>query len=151
MLKFPPKYCAVITKKGKETFEFLRYGSGPFDYAVYDFSTTSKNNLPLVIPLADEDWAKHSVKKAAEKKALSGFWNENKGAILFTTALVISLVIMLATVQMLKDAIGEGYSTARSVSQSTGPFATAIIKIANECTSSSNNGGSENIETPPGM
>lgn len=109
MLKHPPRWTSLPNRKGKVGYEFLRYGPGPFDYAVMDYTNIKKNNLPDIIPLADQDWGKHSVKKAAEKKTLGGWWNENKGVIVFTTAMVLSLVLMMSIGGMAQDSISQSY------------------------------------------
>ena len=98
ILKHPGIENAVVMRKGgKNKYRLLKFGPGPFDYSVLTPEYEEKI-LPKVIPLADEDWAKHSLKVAATKKTLKGFLNENKGFIMFTTGAVLGLVLMLSIV-----------------------------------------------------
>lgn len=110
-LKHPPKEAGIISKKGKSIFVLFKYGESPYDYEVADFSRKDAQGLPVRIPLADEDWAKHSVRKAGEKARASGFWSSPAGAAtIVITAMVISLIIMLSIVKLYEERVTADYS-----------------------------------------
>jgi hypothetical protein len=114
-LKHPDYENAILTRKGKYKFTFLKHGPGPFDYSVIP-PTMVKSIIPPPIPLADEDWAKHSIKKAAEKNRLSGWFNENKGFIITVTAMVMAVVLMITLIPAAKEAaLGIASSNQESI------------------------------------
>ena len=97
-LKHPGIANAVVLRKGgKNKYRLLKFGPGPFDYDVLT-PEYQKDKISKPIPLADEDWAKHSLKVAVMKRTLKGFLNENKGFIMFTTGAVLSLVLLMSVV-----------------------------------------------------
>jgi hypothetical protein len=149
-LNQPPLSAAVADKRGRYKYLLIRNGESGYDYAVLPQSDWSKEGLPIPLPLSDTDWAKHSIKKAAEKKTLSGFWNENKGMIMFTTAAVLTLVLVYWT-------IGFAADTASSISSAAGQQAEALNEIANSLQgvanqlSGSSGAGNTGVAPPPGF
>lgn len=111
-LKHPPLEHALPTQKGKYKFTFIKKGSGPFDYeSIPQKEIAQISKLEPPIPLADEDWAKYSIKKAAEKKVLGGFWEQNKPAIITITTLVIVMIILVSLFRAIPDAASAAAST----------------------------------------
>jgi len=148
-LKQPPLSCAIADKKGRYKYLLIRNGESGYDYAVLPQSEWSIDKLPIPLPLSDTDWCKHSLKKASEKRTLSGFFNENKGAIMFTTAAVLTLVLVYWTIGFASDAAG-------SISSAAGEQAVALNEIANSLQGVANQlagtpgGGNVGVAPPPG-
>ena len=130
----PPRSTAMPNKKGKTTYTFLKYGDGAFDYAAIDNSYLVKDlsALPNVIPLADQDWAKLSIKKAAEKRTLGNWWAENKGTVLFITAMVLGLVIVMGSVKMAQETAEKTIGASADQAQKFNDIAEALNNVANK-------------------
>ena len=109
-LKHPPLSLAHITDKGKMSFDFVKFGPGPFDFGVLDWRTLRDDGLPKVIPLADINWGSYSVKKAQEKNALSGWLSENKQVIIGMGVIAFALIVMISTIQYQKENIAVSIS-----------------------------------------
>jgi len=128
-LKHPPLEHVLPTKKGKYKFTFVKKGSGPFDYeSVPQKEMAQIGKLAAPIPLADLAWAKYAIKKAAEKKVLGGFWEQNKPAIITITTLVIVMIILVSLFRAIPDA---AQAAASTISAQGSQYAAAIEKHAN--------------------
>ena len=107
-LKHPPLFTAKMTKKGAYSYHLVKFGEGPLDYAVLDFShLRNEDGLPARIPLSDMNWGAWGIKKAQEKNTLSGWWNENKGAVITFGAIAFALVVILATINWQKENLSQ--------------------------------------------
>ena len=148
-LNQPPLSAAIADKKGRYKYLFLRNGESGYDYAVLPQQKWTKDGLPEPLALSDVDWAKHSIKKAAEKKTLSGFWNENKGAIMFTTAAVLTLILVYWTIGFATDAANSITSAAGQQATQLNEIATALQNVANQLGGTP--GGSAEVTPPPGF
>ena len=148
-LKQPDLGCALPTKNGKYKYTFIKTGEGPFNYALVP-PNIKKQPETVPIPLADIDWARHELKKAVEKRTLSGFWNENKATILFGTVAVFSLLIIYWMIGMAGDAVQTITGSVASNAQQLGEIATALQNVANQLTQGGNipAGG---VTPPPGF
>jgi hypothetical protein len=124
-LKMPPREAAIMSTRGKMTFNLLKFGDGPHDYCVLDYTHVLKNKLPDVIPLADTDWAKAGVVRAVFKKNLGSFWAENKATIITLTAIVISMIIVGGAVKLVAE-------QAQVIMSSTGEFMDQFEVIADK-------------------
>lgn len=145
-LKQPRMDWALINRKGKYKYTYIKTGESGFDYAQLEPRFDEKA-LPKVMALSDEDWAKHSLKKAMEKKTMSGFWNENKGSIIFVTMAVLTLVLIYWTIGFATETATSIANSARPQADRLGEIAEALQNVANQLSggSSVNPGG----ETPP--
>jgi hypothetical protein len=128
-LKQPRIDWAIISKKGKYKYTYLKTGESGFDYQQLEprFDT---DKLPELMPLADIDWAKHSIKKAIEKKSLSGFWNENKGSIIFVTMAVLTLVLIYWVIGFAAETATTIANSAQSQADKLGEIAEALDRVA---------------------
>ena len=147
-LKQPPLSCAIPDKKGRYKYLLVRNGESGFDYSVMTQHDWTKGNLPTTIPLSDTDWCKHSLKKASEKRVLSGFWNENKGAIMFTTAAVLTLILVYWTIGFAADTAGSITGAASAQSAALSEIAASLQSVANQIAGQANNVG---VAPPPGF
>jgi hypothetical protein len=148
-LKNPNLSNALITKRGKKLYTFLKYGDSPFDYCVVPPSM-AEGKVPEPFPLADEDWAKHSIKKAAEKNTLGGWFNENKGFLISVTAIVMSVVLMITLIPAAKEAaVSIAGSNQKTVDAMQG-IADQLENVANEL-GGTTSGLKNPAEPPPGI
>lgn len=151
-LKHPPIECAIITKKGQHKYTFVKYGPGPFDYAVLDQNKIIENikELPNVIQLADEDWAKHEVKKAQEKKTVQSWLAENKGTLITLAAIVIAMVIIFSIIGFAKETAANILATSQEssaqVATQLDPIAKELARIADKLS-----GTTQGVAPPPGF
>jgi len=131
-LNQPPLSAAIADKKGKYKYLLIRNGESGYDYSVLPQHEWVNANLPRPLALSDVDWAKHSLKKSMEKRILSGFWNENKGAIMFTTAAVLTLILVYWTIGFATDTATSITSAAGSQAAQLSEIATALQNVANQ-------------------
>jgi len=149
-LNQPPLSCAISDKRGKFKYLLVRNGESGFDYSVLPQHEWVNANLPEPLPLSDTDWAKHSIKKAAEKKTLAGFWNENKGAIMFTTAAVLTLILVYWTIGFATDAANSITNAAGSQADKLSEIADSLQNVANQL-GGVQTGGETLAPSPPGF
>ena len=143
-LKMPPREAAVMTKRGKMSFHFLKFGEGPYDYAVLDYTDVLATKTPEVIPLSDLNWASSGVQRALLKKNLGkGFWAENKSTIITLTAIVISMIIVSGAIKMAGE---QAQTIASSTSEFVSKFDTIADKLEKVAVSM---GGESTPSVPP--
>jgi len=148
-LKQPPIEWAMPNKKGRYKYTFLKTAdAGHFDYQVLE-PKYDRKEIPKSMPLADEDWAKHSIKKAIEKKTLSGFWNENKGSIIFITMAVLTLILVYWTIGFAQETATTIANSASAQANKLGEIAESLQNVANQLGGSTPNPGGE--APPPGV
>lgn len=150
-LKHPGIENAVVLRKGgKNKYRLLKFGPGPFDYSVLT-PEYEKKALSKVIPLADEDWAKHSLKVAAQKKTLKGFLNENKGFIMFTTGAVLGLVLMMSIVGSVNETSQHILSTSASTVSNCVSECVSTVAANLDCLGNIESTAMEAVSPPPGF
>jgi hypothetical protein len=150
-LKHPGIENAVIMRKGgKNKYRLLKFGPGPFDYSVMtpEYENKAKSKI---IPLADEDWAKHSLKVASMKKTLKGFLNENKGFIMFTTGAVLGLVLMLSIVGSVNETASHIIDSSSGIVSDC--VSECVTTVANnlDCIGNIASSTGEAVSPPPGF
>jgi len=149
-LKNPSIDSAILTKKGKYHYTFLKYGDGAFDFCVIPPSM-AEGTIPEPFPMADEDWAKHSIKKAAEKNTLGGWFNENKGFMISVVAIVMSVVLMITLIPAAKEAaVGIASSNQKSI-DAMQSIANQLESVADKLGGTVNSMGGNPAEPPPGI
>lgn len=148
-LKQPPLEYAIPTKKGKYKYLFCRTGESGFDYSVINQNDWTKNKTPMCFPLSDQDWCKNQIRSAMEKKTLSGFWNQNKGSIIFITAAVLTLVLLNWVIAFASDSVQAITATAGQQAAALTEIAQSLHDVANQL--SPQISGGIGIETPPGF
>lgn len=150
-LQQPPLSAAIADKRGKYKYLFVRNGESGFDYSVLPQHDWTQSALPIPMPLSDADWCKHSIKKAAEKRTLSGFWNENKGAIMFTTAAVLTLILVYWTIGFATDSANTIVTTAGQQASALSEIAESLENVAHELGGTAANLGGNEVLPPPGF
>jgi len=125
------------------TWTLLKFGPGPHDYSVIDWSNLDADSIPSVIPLADLDWAKHGIKKAAEKKVMGSFWAENKGTIIFITSMVLALIIVMGVVKMAQEQAVQITQAAAGQTEALNNIAESLEAVAEEVS------GERGVVAPP--
>lgn len=144
VLKHPPKTSSLVDFKGKITYCLLKHGNSPFDYSAIDNVYLKENlDIPDTIPLSDQDWAKMSIKRASEKKTLGNWWSENKATVVFVTAMVLSLVLVMGAVKMAQESATQTIGVSAQQAEKFNEIAEALNNVAKQL-------GAEDIaETPP--
>jgi len=144
VLKHPPKTSALVDDKGKITYCLLKHGDSPYDYSAIDNAYLRENlDIPKTIPLSDQDWAKMSIKKASEKKTLGNWWSENKATVVFVTAMVLSLVLVMGAVKMAQESATQTIGASAQQAEKFNEIAVALNNVAKQL-------GAEDIsEAPP--
>ena len=147
-LKQPPLSHAIPTKKGKYKYLFVRTGESGYDYACLNQNDWVKDKAPIPMNLSDTDWVKLNLKQSLAKRSLSGFWNQNKGAIIFITACVLTLVLLNWVIAFASDSVQAITNTAGQQASALTEIAESLQGIANQLNPS---GVSQGIEPPAGF
>lgn len=145
-LKMPPREAGIMSKRGKICFNFLKFGEGPYDYAVLDYTDVIENKTPEVIPLSDINWASQGVQRAMYKKNLGSFWAEHKSTLITLTAIVISMIIVGGAVQMAGD---QAQTIASSTSEFVSKFDTIADKLEQVAVSLGGQSTPSSVPPPP--
>jgi len=145
-LKMPPRNAGLMSRRGKICFNFLKFGDGPFDYAVLDYNEVLANKIPDVIPLSDINWASQGIVRAAFKKNMGSFWAENKATIITLTAIVIAMIITGGAVKMAGE---QAKTIASSTSEFVSKFDTIADKLEQVAISLGGQATPSNVPPPP--
>lgn len=148
-LKQPPMECAVPTKSGKYKYLFCRTGESGFDYAVINQNDWIKDKAPEPENLSDHDWVRMQIVNAMQKKTLSGFWNANKGSIIFITVCVLTLVLLNWVIAFASDSVMAITQSAGQQAESLTEISQALKDVANQLNPGSS--APQGIEPPPGF
>jgi len=150
-LKQPPLEYAVPNKKGGYKYLFTRQGESPFEYTCINQNAWAKGELPTPMRLSDQDWVRMQIKAAMTKRTLSGFWNQNKGSIIFITAAVLTLVLLNWVIAFASDSVNAITATAGQQATALTEIAQSLHDVANQLNPQGGVGLNEGITPPPGF
>lgn len=104
-LMHPPQEHAILTSRGKKKYTLVKFGTSPFDYASISQDATDDVKQMTQTPLSDEEWVKHETKLAAEKRVMSGWWNDpaKVAPIVMIVTMVIIMVILISFFKAIPD------------------------------------------------
>lgn len=129
-LQHPPLSDAILTSKGRRKYTFVKFGASSFDYASISQNVEEKDT-PTLYPLADENWVKHEVKIEAEKKILSGFWNDpaKVSGIIIIITLIIIMIILISFFKAIPDTAA---AAASQISSKGSEYVAALDRFTTE-------------------
>lgn len=130
-LMHPPQEHAILTTRGKKKYTLVKFGTSPFDYASISQDATDDVKQMTQTPLADEEWVKHETKLAAEKKVLSGFWNDpaKVAPIVMIVTMVIIMIILISFFKAIPDTAN---AVASQISSKGSEYVGAMERITQE-------------------